>query len=209
MNRRKVIIGTGVAASGLAMAVGAGAFSSVSVERSVTVNVEGDDADAYLLLEPKDDDIAEIENGKLELAFDELEDDENNVRGSGVNEQSTTEFTDVFSITNQGRDEARLVVDEATAEESDTDPDWELIFYAVNGNDDERTELNADVSGEELGEAGITLTPGESTDVDVVIENNEIEADDDGDDGQFDTEIDIIAATDDSRTYDADGLNGD
>lgn len=206
MNRRKVIIGTGVAASGLAMAVGAGAFSSVSVDRSVTVNVEGDDADAYLQLEPKDEDIAEIENGKLELTFDELEDDDDNVRGSGVNEQSTTEFTDVFSITNQGRDEAQLVIDEETA--TNDDPEWELRFYAVE-NDDDKTVLNADVTNSTLeSEDGITLPSGESTNVDVVIENNEVDASD-GINDDIDAEIDIIAATEDSREYTAEGLNGD
>ena len=166
------------------MAVGAGAFSSVSVDRSVTVNVEGDDADAYLQLTPEDEDIAEIENGKLELNFGELtDDDDTGTGGEGVNQQSETEFTEVFSVTNQGRQEVRLIVDENDAEEEN---EWELRFYA------DGTSLNGAPDND--NNDGITLGSGDDEMVDVVIDN--IDEDD-----EIDTEVSIYAVADDSELY--------
>lgn len=106
MNRRQFITGTvGLAAGGSAV-MGSGAFSTVSADRNVSVNVETDQH-AYLVLEgisnnyvedgglvgfDFDADVAPTGGG----AFDET--------GDGVGMNSVYEFTELLEIQNRGSD---------------------------------------------------------------------------------------------------------
>ena len=193
--RRKLISGTGILVSGLAVAISTGAFSSVQIDRQVTVSVEEDD-DAYLQLTPLDDDIATLVDGKLELGFGELAPDDDAVDlGRGINQQSTTEFTDVFAVTNLGRQKVRLVVDADTAS---APGEWELRFYA---DDEKRTLLNAD-TGTPIGtDDGITLVAGAGVDVDVVIEHTSKGASDPAD---IEATVTLVALAGDTDAYEYD-----
>jgi hypothetical protein len=94
-NRRKFIAGLGALATGSAAAVGTGAFTSVSAERTVDVAV-ATDQNSYLSLEPIGD-RAVSDNGQLKLDFDG-----SSTGASGLNPDSRTAFTDLFQIRNQG-----------------------------------------------------------------------------------------------------------
>jgi len=99
MQRRKLLIGLGSAVG--AGAVGTGAFTSVSAERDVTVQV-ADDANALLGIETG--------NGPNAEAFAETTDDETvaldlsgtDTGGSGLGTDSTYQFDDILRLTNQG-----------------------------------------------------------------------------------------------------------
>ncbi|MDQ2050204.1 DUF1102 domain-containing protein [Natronolimnohabitans sp. A-GB9] len=192
--RRKLISGTGILVSGLAVAISTGAFSSVRIDRQVTVSVKEDD-DAYLQLTPLDDDIAELVDGNLELGFGELAPDDAVDLGRGINQQSTTEFTDVFAVTNLGRQKVRLVVDADTAS---APGEWELRFYA---DDEKRTLLNADTDTPIGTDDGITLVAGAGVDVDIVIEHTAKAASDPAD---IEAAATLVAVTGDTDAYEYD-----
>jgi hypothetical protein len=114
MQRRKFIAGMGSLAAAGAAGIGTGAFTSVSADRTLTVDVAGD-ASAYLALEPSDGPNAEFatETGDtLEINFTDSEEG-----GSGLNEDARTVIRDVFKITNQGTQDVFVWV------ENDTVPD--------------------------------------------------------------------------------------
>jgi hypothetical protein len=101
MQRRKFIVGLGSLAAGGAAAMGTGAFTSVSANRQVAVQVE-EDAAAYLGvdtgLKSSTNDVHATTNGSGELILDF---DENNNGGSGVNRDAVTTFDQVFKLLNR------------------------------------------------------------------------------------------------------------
>ncbi len=85
--------------------VGTGAFTSVTAERTASVNVAGD-ASALLELEEHggpNGAYASTSGGELEISFD-------GVTGNGVNQNATTTLGDVFNITNQGTQTVNVYV---------------------------------------------------------------------------------------------------
>jgi len=113
MQRRKFIIGTGALAAGGAAALGSGAFSSVSADRGVTVEV-ADDNDAYLGLEAKRSDIIseDGEDGQLTLDLGSQTTNEGtDYEGEGFNKEAITEVDGVFRITNQGTETVDLEIE--------------------------------------------------------------------------------------------------
>ncbi|MFY4816480.1 hypothetical protein ACOJIV_27970 [Haloarcula sp. AONF1] len=103
MERRKFLIGTGALASGSAAAVGTGAFTSVSAQRSVNIAVTSDN-NSYLGLRATGD-RAEFNGDELQLDF---ADSDNGA--SGLNPNSRTAFTDLFTIENQGDNPVLIAV---------------------------------------------------------------------------------------------------
>jgi hypothetical protein len=108
MQRRKFLAGIGSLAAGSAAAIGTGAFTSVSADRSMTVSTSGDES-AYLALEAGDADgvdeyVTGSDGGQLEISLD------GNGEGSGVNMDARTVIGDIdeyeseyaFSVTNKG-----------------------------------------------------------------------------------------------------------
>jgi hypothetical protein len=77
--------------------VGSSAFSTVSAERTVSVNVS-EDSDALLEITPHSEPngaYATQNGGELEVSFDD-------VTATGVNQNANTTLSKVFNITNQG-----------------------------------------------------------------------------------------------------------
>ncbi|UWG51841.1 DUF1102 family protein [Halalkaliarchaeum sp. AArc-CO] len=104
MKRRNILAALGTLSAGGAFTVGSGAFSSVSAERGITVNV-ADDTDAFLRLAP----CTGSPNGKYVdntdglLTIDLSAGNENDPPGgSGVNPEALSVFHNVFEIGNQG-----------------------------------------------------------------------------------------------------------
>jgi hypothetical protein len=99
MQRRKFIAGMGSLAAAGAAGIGTGAFTSVTAERGVNVNVASD-ANAYLGLdqisgEPNSQDYTSINDGELKLF------DTGTVDGSGFNLDAVTLVDNLFKIKNQ------------------------------------------------------------------------------------------------------------
>lgn len=153
MDRRKFLIGAGSLAAGGAAAMGSGAFTSVTANRDITVNV-ADDSDAYLSIEPADtangDAYASTNSdGNIKLDFT----DSAGVSGEGINDRAVVTFEDVLTITNQGSQEVALGID-----------------FGPEGFDDEYSgNLGAvaptgDILRGDASRAGVTLGVGKSID---------------------------------------------
>jgi hypothetical protein len=101
MRRRKFLIGAGSLAAGSAAAVGTGAFTSVSAERTVSVNIVDDNNSLLRLTQSgtgPNSQYAEISNGQVTIDLDNSDDG----GGSGLNKDSETDIFDIFRIQNQG-----------------------------------------------------------------------------------------------------------
>jgi hypothetical protein len=111
MQRRKFLIGAGSLAAAGAAGLGTGAFTSVSAERTVTVNVADDD-DALLRLTQDgtgpNSQYANISNGQVGI---DLDNSDTTNGGSGVNKNAKTFIRDIFRIQNQGTQPAFVYVD--------------------------------------------------------------------------------------------------
>jgi len=93
---------------GVSLVTTSGAFSSVTAERTVNVNVAGDGS-ALLELEPHGTSpngaYANTPGGELEISFSD-------VSATGVNRRANTTLTNVFNITNQGTQPADVYITE-------------------------------------------------------------------------------------------------
>jgi hypothetical protein len=105
MNRRKFLIGTGSLAAGSAAAMGTGAFTSVSANRTVNIDL-ADDSSAFLKLEPGNSGlISDTEQGTLEIDITDTE-----AGGQGANMNAVTTIGDpnnpedehAYKVVNQG-----------------------------------------------------------------------------------------------------------
>ncbi|QSG10746.1 DUF1102 family [Halapricum desulfuricans] len=158
MKRRNVLAALGSLSAGGAFTVGSGAFTSVSAERSVTVDVVGD-ANAFLRLAPCDgspngDYVANASEGAMAI---DLADGDSNVAGSGVNPEAHSVFHNVFEICNQGTQP--VCVDFAVDVPSIPGPvpdrygfeegDPAVVFYRADNPDDTVNvdDLDTDRSG--------------------------------------------------------------
>ena len=145
------------AAVGLVTA--SGAFTTVSAERTATVNVAGDES-ALLALEPTDgpngggtgdDGYARIQNGELEINLAGY-----NTSASGVNPNATTDVDSVFRITNQGTQEVNVTISDSG------DNPGAVTFY--NGTE---AALPGGIESN-----GVILAPGESVVVSIEVDTN-------------------------------------
>ena len=93
----------GSLAAGGATLMGAGAFTSVTADRTVDVNVAGD-ASAYLGLKPvsssPNSDFVEVNSEEVSLDFSSS--NNSNDLGNGFNPDATTRINDLLQVSNQG-----------------------------------------------------------------------------------------------------------
>ena len=118
VKRRKVLIGLGSLAAGSAATVGTGAFTSVSANRDISVEVAGDqsallafekattDEDGGGRVTPNADDYVTLPSDG-QLALDFTGSDEG---ASGLNDDASTKFSNLFDIVNQGTQEVEVFV---------------------------------------------------------------------------------------------------
>ena len=104
-----MLLGLGTAAGGLA--IGTGAFTSVTADRDVEVSVVEDD-DAFLALDPLDNpgngEYAEIDDTTGEFFLDLTGTEEGG--GEGLNPEAVTAADDVFEVQNQGTEDIELTL---------------------------------------------------------------------------------------------------
>ena len=103
--RRKFLLGMGSLAAGGAAAMGTGAFTSVSADRSVDVQV-ADDSDALLRIVPDErggsqtpnaQEYVDTSGGTVSLDFTSTSEG-----ATGINDEATTIIDDILTIENQG-----------------------------------------------------------------------------------------------------------
>lgn len=112
-----------------------GAFTSVSAERTATIDVAGDDA--ALLGLTSNHAIVEQTDGTMQLNFDNIE----GASASGVNYNAQTSYAAVFTIANNGADD--VAVDIATNDTGDNDPGHaDAVSFVVN-----QSQLDASAIG--------------------------------------------------------------
>lgn len=163
MERRKFIIGVGAAAAGGTAALGTGAFSSVEADRSVSVEVGGDN-DAYLGLEAERDDIISDDGGDGQLSLD-LGSQMTAEGGEGFNDDAVTKIDGVFRITNQGtREVGAGFGTEFPIYQRNITPEIEAIDgVTLKTPEDEREDFDG-------GAEGVVLEPGESVLISVEVD---------------------------------------
>jgi hypothetical protein len=182
MKRRKFIIGTGALAAGSAAAVGSGAFTSVQADRSVSVNVAGDDS-ALLALEPCESspngDYASIgEDGQFTLDIPNL------------NGNAFTRIDDVFKITNQGTQPVVVYIQELGVntvaadigvkedEIDDSDLPTESDGPSGSGIDGPDVYDVSDPGGPGYNTLGIKIKEGESVKLGVYVDTSDTNVND-------------------------------
>ncbi len=118
----------GSLAAGSAAAMGTGAFTSVSANRDITVDVAGD-ANAFLQFTKAEEDGGVTPNAEeyvniegdntVSLDFTNTNESagEGETGGSGVNDDATTIFDNLLDVTNNGTQEVNIGVDLSTEPE--------------------------------------------------------------------------------------------
>lgn len=144
MKRRQLLAGLGATAAGGA-AVGTGAFTSTTAQRSVSVSV-ADEEDAYLSLDDtlpdaRDDNSAYSEQlgsqgNELVLDFNG-----NNIGGGqGVGKDSEYEFDNLFAIENQGTQSVFVQIDNVDIDSNGAQSGAYIEFYVTSDSDQERID---------------------------------------------------------------------
>lgn len=113
MERRKFVIGLGALAAGSSAAVGTGAFTTATAERTVDVNVAADSSGFVEISAQNETYASGTDDGQLELDFNS--DSELGIFGGdaqGLNADSTFNFSEVFRIANiSGTGDMRVVIE--------------------------------------------------------------------------------------------------
>jgi hypothetical protein len=130
MKRRTLLAGIGwSAATGV---IGTGAFTSVSADRSVSVEI-ANDSSAYLAMSavPGSGNSAYVEtqNGEFSADFSDSNDD---LLGDGVNPNAVTAIADLFRIENQGTQPVYVWL----AEDGGRNGSKQHAFYVGSWSDD-------------------------------------------------------------------------
>ncbi|WP_423995677.1 DUF1102 domain-containing protein [Halorubrum trapanicum] len=156
MQRRKFVFGSGAAlASGSAL-IGSGAFTSVSAERDITVNVS-DDSSALLELDPDSlDNSAYAIESDGSTGIDISKSASGDFSGEGVSPFALTEIEEVIEVTNQGTQEVAVTVESSSPSLADLDGEFELFATSLDGE----TRVNLRV-GTEIKDLQI-IGPGQS-----------------------------------------------
>ena len=162
MDRRTLLVGTASAVVGSGAIIGTGAYSRVESDRDATIQV-AQDPDAYLGLDRCDTPNGEYalidDNGHLAI---EMSPDNEDVLGDGLNSNSRTFADNVFQITNQGKEEVCVWI-----QDSDDWPTFDgerrVQFYV--GSSEGASDLD-DLEDQSLisddGSEGEALDVGES-----------------------------------------------
>jgi hypothetical protein len=158
MERRKFVVGLGALASGSAAAVGTGAFTSVTADRTVDVEVAGD-ANAYLGLEPvsgsPNSAYVEVNSGEVSFDFSSSNPNTSGDLGDGFNPDAVTVVDDLLRVTNQGTQDVNFSVD----------------LSGLNTGNADVTISTDDLGGEsDLVANSITMSPGEEIILDLEVD---------------------------------------
>ena len=163
-NRRNVLIGLGglVAAGGAAL--GTGAFTTVTAERSVTVNTAGD-ANALLAFSAANDNpYVEVTGdndgeGVIEINLDGFEDSDSGANSTGLNQNAITTFDELVTITNNGTRAVDSLSFEIDASDSANDGVLSIVYSGSNIADtDDSDDVISDASSGDVYTSGNVLS---------------------------------------------------
>jgi len=173
-NRRNVLIGLGglVAAGGAAL--GTGAFTTVTAERTVTVQTTGD-ANAFLSIQAAnrpnnsssppsnstENEYVSVTDGTVQINLDGSNTDgDSEISSDGLNQNAVTTFRNLLQITNNGTQDIsslNLTMDVANITGSTSSSDVEAAFKFIRGS--KTSEID---SGSDILDSGESLSPGQS-----------------------------------------------
>lgn len=152
LNRRNVLIGIGTVAVGSGAALGSGAFTQVSAERTMSVDVAGD-ANAFLALEAQASTGAVTDTGGTDSNELEVDLSASFASGQGVNDNAITTIgvlddvnspgavtTAAFTVTNNGNVPVEVSVSDVAG--SDTDIMTLPTEVAAADHDDGATDFS-------------------------------------------------------------------
>ena len=167
MNRRKFLATLGAATAGTSGVVGTGAFTSVSADRSVSVQV-ADDADAFLAMKPSsgpNGEFAAADGGTIALDFTDTD-----AGGTGLGTDSVYQFDDVFRITNQGTQPVYVwaTFSGASGNFTPDGPDTDIHLYPNGDSDDRLRDSDDDV---------LYLGVGQSAGIGVYVDTTDVTKD--------------------------------
>lgn len=173
MKRRSFIIGTGSLAASSAAAVGTGAFTSATADRSVSVNVANEDQ-AYLALTPTGDPNATFVNQdnstNNQIGIDINDATGTQDDGDGVGLDSEYEFDNVFEVANQGTQDVEVSI--GTLEDTDFDPDASGLTVEFYEGTSSGTSLDPNNG------SAVTVSTGNSVNIGLKITTDEPAVDD-------------------------------
>lgn len=182
--------------------MGTGAFSSVSANRAIDVNV-ANDANAYLQIKG-DPDYTSQTNGTLQIDL------QNNGQGNGLNGNATTEFADLLLVRNQGNEDVLLWLNlndlnSQIGPDSGTNDNQYVTAYlsmdsygaGMDGGDGTSTSPPGQGTSGAPGQWGVFLAPGKRAEIALGFYN--VPEDDIG--SMYQADIGINAATVDSEIF--------
>jgi hypothetical protein len=196
MNRRKFIAGFGSLAAVVAGAVGTNAFTSVKANRTVNVEVAGDDK-AFLALQKAEgvnsdpgvnsDAYVNVNGG--EVSFDFSSNNGTADLGNGFNKNAVVEIEDLLEVKNQGTQSVHLSIDLADLDISDSSGNNAYVGLAVvanetaSGVENENIAFDSDTSGSNVGgdvpdptiDGPYELGTGESVHLDLTVDTRDFE----------------------------------
>lgn len=142
MNRRNVLVGLGTIVAGGGAALGTGAFSTVTADRTIEVSTT-DDANAYLKITKGDGagDYVTDDDGEIEIDFGYDSETE------GLNENALTRFDNLIKISKNRRDNSDDIHVSITSDNDD-------VFSAYEG---EYNEGDGDIDDKELDDEGLDV----------------------------------------------------
>lgn len=181
MNRRNFVIGLGAASASGSALIGSGAFTSVSAERDITVNV-ADDADALLGLDPDSLDNSAYATESDGVIGINISSSNGSFDGEGISPFALTTLEEVIEVINQGTQEVAVSIASSDPSLADLDGDFELFATDPDDGTDERANLR---EGTEIDDLQV-IGPGKSFALGV-----EVDARDKDDDELNDLESDI------------------
>ena len=151
LTRRNALIGLGTVAAGAGVIGGSGAFTSVTAERTVSVETAGD-AQAALQLIPAED----SSGNTTDNASDYVDASEDTIAldltgtdngATGLNQNAKTTLENLISVLNNGTQEVTSLTLELTSDSSDINDDDTFQFTAQ-----EKVQGGSDLSGIPNGE---------------------------------------------------------
>jgi len=176
MKRRTYLLGLTAAAGGSASVMGTGAFSSVKVERQVSINVAPDDEALLALRAPYSGDIIQIEDGKLTIDATKQGDDEGIEAGSthkfGKWNPSGKVVTPAIQVVNQGT-QAQNIEFKYSWDSDEIGESSMRWFFSWRPSGQNRKDFLVDNSRKEASITVPNLTPGNAVDIAFRIDANE------------------------------------
>jgi hypothetical protein len=175
MQRRKYLAAIGSAAAAGAAGIGTGAFTSVTADRSVDVEVAGDSS-AYLQLqkisgEPNSQQYVNVDSGEVSFDFSDGNSDVAG-GGNGFNPDAVTEVENLLRVGNQGTQEVEFYVDVSGVDLSNGTT-IQVRAEDGSGNTVENIAQNGGVSSP--APDSITLTTGETAVLDLIVDTTNLD----------------------------------